>query len=252
MLRLLLAEFLKLRRSKIGLISLAVPLFFFVMFFLGFGGIEEKNLAWTIPVTGGSYAWAFFFLPMTATVITALIGQIEYRPNTWSYMLSLPQAKWQVFLTKGIVALLIMAWISVLVVLGVLGAGHLHNAVRPDYAFIGYLPWKSYVRDVAEMWFASFLVVAIQFGVAMRFGGLVLPLLVGMGGVFLAVLVGTLQQLSFLGIATEDYNFMPWLLPANMLSTEAGLGAQTLVVGGGGGIALFCLISLMLARKDWA
>lgn len=250
MIRLLLAEFLKMRRSKIGLVSLSVPAFFFTMFSLGFGGIEER-VPWTFLATGGSYAWAYFFLPMTATLLTAMMGQIEYRPNTWSYMLTLPQRKWLVFLTKGVAALLIMAWISVLIVAGTIGAGLLHNHLRPELAFFGVMPWKSMARDFAEMWMAGFLVVAIQFGVAMRFGGLVVPLLVGMVGVFLAVLAGALQQLSFLGIATDDYNFVPWLLPTNMLRTEVGMGAEALLIGGGGGALVFVLISLWLARKDW-
>lgn len=250
MLRLFRAEIFKMRRSKVIWVSLAVPLFLFTIFVLGFGGVDER-VSWDLPMRGATYAWAYFLLPMTATVITALLGQIEHKPNTWSYALSLPQPKWQVFLVKAIAALLVMAWISGLIVLAVVGAGKLHNALRPEFAFYGYLPWKFMLRDLAEIWLAGFLVVAIQFGVAMRFGGLVMPMLVGIGGVFLAVLVGALNQLSFLGIATEDYNFMPWLLPANMLSAEAGLGAQTLLVGGGGGAVAFLLISLWLARKDW-
>ncbi|MEM9232772.1 MAG: ABC transporter permease [Pseudomonadota bacterium] len=250
MFRLLLAELFKMRRSKIGLISLVVPVFLFTIFFFGLGSTDERP-AWTIIEQGAFYSWGYFLLPMTATIITALIGQIEYRPNTWSYMLSLPQRKWQVFLVKGFAALLVMAWISVLIVLAIIAAGKLHDFLRPEIALIGIAPWKNLGYTMFEMWVASFLVIAIQFAVAMRFGGLVVPLLTGIGGVFLAVLAAALKQLSFLGIATEEYNFMPWLLPGNMLSSEIGLGAQTLAIGGGGGALLFILTSLWLARKDW-
>ena len=251
MLRLFRAELFKMARSKVWLVSLVVPVFLFAIFVLGFRSVDER-LTWDMPIRGASYAWAYFLLPMTATIITALLGQIEHKPNTWSYSLALPQAKWQVFLVKAATALLVLAWISALILAATIGAGLLHNATRPEFAFIGYMSWKYMARDLVEIWVAGFMLIAIQFGVAMRFGGLVFPLLVGVGGVFLAVLVGVLDQLSFLGIATEEYNFMPWLLPANMLSAEAGLGQQTLLIGGGGGALLFVLISLWLARKDWA
>ncbi|WP_370338997.1 ABC transporter permease [Parvularcula marina] len=250
MFRLFLAELFKLRRSKLWLTSLAVPVFLFSIFLIGLGNVDERP-AWTMLETGASYAWAYFLLPMTATVITAMMGQIEYRPNTWSYMLTLPQRKWQVFLVKAIVALVVMALISALVVGASIGAGKVHGLLRPDYAFFGMVPWKHMGKEMFEIWLASFLLIAIQFGVAMRFGGLILPLLTGIGGVFLAILVGTLNQLKFLGIATENYNFMPWLLPANMLSSEAGLGTQTLLIGGLGGGALFIVIAVWLSRKDW-
>lgn len=248
MLRLLQAEVMKIRRSLIWLVVLVIPALMFGVLFLGLSNTDSP-LPWQPIVFGSVNVWAFFLLPMAVTVITALLGQIEYRHNTWSYPLSLPYRKTTVLLTKALIAVALIGVISVLIGAAIFGAGMLAPMVNPEGGMIGAVPYEYLGRFILRIWLSSFLLIAVQFYVAMRFGGMALPLLTGIGGTLLAVIAPAVQTF---GLSFDNGNYLPWVLPTNVLAGVPARTEMALLIGGWGGAAALVLVCGLLARKDWA
>ena len=244
--RLFRAELMKIRRSLIWLIVIAIPLLIALPLYIGLAR-SPIPVAWHYLTGIICQVWSWFLLPMSVTIITALMGQVEHRYNTWSYMMSLPQSKRLVLLTKALMAVLIIALMSLLIFVVSIGASVLGSLSNPNVTLMDGQVFRDFGHFLYEIWLASFLVIAVQFYVAMRFGGLAIPLLTGVGGTFFAVLASMLRPL---GISFEDGNYLPWLLPANVIQRPAEADSFVLVGGVGGAVALIFVV-LMLARKDW-
>ena len=80
LIRLVIAEWLKLRRSLITLLIFGKPavVFTLLLAFLISGDGPDQ---WNMLAMSGSAIWAYFLLPMTATALTALQAQIEHAPG---------------------------------------------------------------------------------------------------------------------------------------------------------------------------
>jgi ABC-2 type transport system permease protein len=240
MIGLLRAECLKLKRTVIVLLIVSVPL---MVFLLGVAVIATGNSAsdWPMLAASGAAIWSFFLLPMTATALTALVAQLEHGSRGWSYTLALPLAKWTVFSAKALIVLFVMAVISVLVGAAIIGSGVFAGWIAPKQAMAGELPIALMVGLMTKMWLAGLLVVSIQFAVAIRFESFAVPVVVGIGGTFVAI-VATSAKIGL---------YFPWLMATNVLNSEPERAAQAIVMGSLGGIALFALTIVWLSRRDW-
>ena len=238
--RLVRAEWLKLRRSLIWLLILAVPLMVFV---LGVAIIATGNSTseWDRMAMSGAAIWRFFLLPMTATALTALMAQLEHGSRGWSYMLALPHRKTSVFTAKALIVIAVMALISLLVGISNIASGIVAGWLAPDEAMQGPVPIVLLSKILLKMWLTGWLVVAIQFAVAMRFASFAVPVVVGIAGTFVAVVATSAKQ----GL------YFPWLMATNILNADAGKAEQALIMGSVGGALLFALSILWLARRDW-
>lgn len=245
--RLLLVEIMKMRRSKVFWQMLSIPAVVVWILWTVAGNVDER-LTWQLVELGVVRAWAAFFLPMSIILTAALAGQIEHRHNTWSYMLSLPQAKWQVFLAKGITVALFIAAITATVYGAALGAGELIERMRPDRSFLGTPPYEHFARDMMRTWIAGLLMIAVQFGISVWVGGIVLPILIGIGGTFFAIFAGAS---ALVGVSFDSGTFLPWMIPSNLLAGDPERTMQALLVGGAGGSVALVAVSLVLARRDW-
>lgn len=239
-LRLLLAEWLKLRRSLIWLLILAVPL---MVFLLGVAVIATGNSTdqWDMLAMSGAAIWSFFLLPMTATALTALIAQLEHGSRGWSYVLALPHRKTSVFTAKAIIVLAVMALISALVAIANMASGIVAGWIVPEQAMQGDLPVALLFGIMGKMWLTSLLVVAIQYAVAMRYRSFAVPVVVGIAGTFVAIVATSAKQ----GL------YFPWLMATNVLNSDPTKADQAMLMGSLGGLAVFTLSILWLSRRDW-
>lgn len=239
-LRLLLAEWLKLRRSLIWLLILAVPL---MVFLLGVAVIATGNSTdqWDMLAMSGAAIWSFFLLPMTATALTALIAQLEHGSRGWSYVLALSHRKTSVFTAKAMIVLAVMALISALVALANMASGIVAGWIVPEQAMQGDLPVALLFGIMGKMWLTSLLVVAIQYAVAMRYRSFAVPVVVGIGGTFVAIVATSAKQ----GL------YFPWLMATNVLNSDPTKADQAMLMGSLGGIAVFALSIFWLSRRDW-
>ena len=238
--RLLQAELMKLRRSLSLLIVLAIPAMVLVMqVFMRLTGHGAPD--WLRHAQSGAAIWGFLLLPLTATALTALLAQVEHAPRAWSSVLAMPCPKGRVFAAKALLAVGLMALISLLLWCAILASGLLCNAIDPSTTLAGALPAARLADVLARMWLAGLLVVAIQFVVATATPNFAAPIIVGIGGTFFAVAATSAKA----GI------YFPWLLPVNILAADGARAMQAVLTGAVGGLLVMALGCRWLARRDW-
>jgi ABC-2 type transport system permease protein len=237
---LILAEVFKLHRSLVLLLLVGIPLIVGVLLVAilvtGNGPDDWQRLAMT-----GSAIWAYFLFPMTATAFTALQAQIEYGPGSWAHALSSSHGRSPVFLSKAVVALAAMALISLLIGVAVLAGGQLGGWLSPEHALTGPYPVSLLASLLSRMWLAGFLLIGIQFAIAMAFRSFAAPVVAGIGGTFVATVATSAKA----GI------YFPWLLPTNILASDPVRAQQALITGFLAGLVVLVLSATWLGRRDW-
>ncbi|MAK63574.1 MAG: hypothetical protein CMF75_02350 [Maricaulis sp.] len=240
MIRILLAEALKLRRSLLLLVAATPPVMVFLLGMLIVASGEGPS-EWTMLTISGAAVWAFFLMPMSAIGLTALMAQLEHGPGTWTHTLGLPVPRWQVFLAKAILALLLMAAVSLAVALASWAAPMAGMLVPGSVAVMGDydpgLAWRLY----SQILMSGLLVIAIQWTLAMRFRSFAVPVSAGIGGTFVAVAATSADK----GI------YFPWLMPVNVMASDPARTEFVIKTGLIGGVIVFALAILWLSRKDW-
>ena len=238
--RAVLAEGMKLNRSLVLLLAAAPPLMLGLMV-VAVVLSRDMTENWDQIAMSGAAIWAYLLMPLTVTALTALMAGIEHGCAGWTWSLAQPVPKTLIFTAKALVTLAVTAIISIGVALAVLGGGHLVQLIDPDMVMEGAPPYAMMASLLTKMWLASLLMTAIQFTVAHAASNFATPVIVGIGGVFVSVVATSSQY----GV------FFPWLLPVNMLATEGDRALQALLTGAIGGLVVFIIACLWLARRDW-
>jgi len=240
MIGVLVADLIKLRGSLVLLVMAVPPV---MMTVLGVLVIISGNSAgdWPRTALSGTAIWAYFLLPMTATGLTALLAQLEHSTGVWSHILATGTPRWQIFLSKGLIAFALMAATSLLVGLAIFTSGHVGGWIVPAEALEGIPPYGQVASTLMKMWVASLLVTAFQLAIALRFASFALPVSVGIGGTFVAVAATSSQW----GLV------FPWLMPVNVLASEPERAALAIAIGGIGGLVALAAMILWLSRRDW-
>ncbi|WBX94513.1 ABC transporter permease [Pseudoxanthomonas mexicana] len=235
----LAVETYKLRRSRALLLATICPsliagFVFFHQLRLG------KPASWDMMLTSSAAIWSFFMLPMSVTALTALMAHTEHGPRAWDHLRSLPRPRWHVHLAKAICVLGLLVAMSVLLAtltsLAVLGAGWWQPSVAatdsPDYA--------RYLALLGRIFASSWLLVAVQLWVALRFSSFVPALALGIGGTFFAVVATSAS----IGLA------MPWQIPVNQLAADLGRAQLALGIGFVGGVVVLVMMLFALSRRE--
>jgi lantibiotic transport system permease protein len=190
---------------------------------------------------GGAGMWATFMLPMTVTALTVLVAQIEHGPKGWSSLLAAPVARWRIFLAKAAVVLGLTAAMTLLLFALVHIAGSAAEAIKPGRQLLGAPEPADTAEILAKMYVAGVLLVVVQLWAALRFRSFVPPLVLGIGGTFVAAMAyGSRWGVVF-----------PWLLPVNAaLATDAQRNALSLDLGLYGGLAALALMLVHMSRYE--
>lgn len=238
--RATLAEVLKLNRSLVLLLAAAPPLMLGLMVIAAALSGNGPD-SWDQLAMSGAAIWAYLLMPLTVTALTALLAGIEHGCAGWTWTLAQPIPKAVIFAAKALVAIGLVALISAGVGLSLIIGGHAVQLASPDLAMTGEPPYGLLATLMVKMWLAGLLMTALQFAVAHAVSNFATPVIVGIGGVFVSVVATSSQY----GV------YFPWLLPVNMLASDADRAAQALWTGSLGGLAIFTLACLYLARRDW-
>jgi len=240
MIKVFIAETIKLHRSLVLLVALTPPLMVFLLSVLTISTGRGSN--WHIFEASSAGIWAFFLLPMSVIGITALMAYIEYQPGTWSHTLALPVARWKIFAIKALLALILCAVISALVAISVVLGGVLGGLIAPQHALSGEIPGPVFFTHYSRMFLAAGLLIAIQWSAAMWFKNFAAPVSLGIGGTFVAVSA----------TSTKYGIYFPWLMPVNVLASDPDRAVFAILSGSLGGLALFALMIIALSRRNWA
>lgn len=239
--RALHAELLKLKRTLAFRVIFVLPLLIALLQFLVI--LRTKTYArgfnlWQTHPTNSFQIWAVFMMPLLIALVTALLNGIEHSDKQWKHLFALPVPRYAVYFAKLIVAQgLILTSTLVLgvftVIVGVAGM-----LLRPELANAGPVPYVWLLKQVAFVWLASWLIIAIHTWISMRWSGFPIALGAGIGGTFFALFAATAS----LG------KYYPWLLPMNIFVD--GRFATALWLGSAGGTIAALLGCLEFTRRD--
>lgn len=239
MIAVVLTEFAKLRRSLVLLLCAAAPTMVAAMAFVI--QTQAKHPApWSAFTTNALAVWAIFMLPMTVTALTVLVAQIEHGPRAWNHLLALPTPRWRYFAAKALVVLSLTAAMSAMLLVLLPPAGRLAMLVRPVAALTGPVPVAQTAAMLARMFSASLLMTVMQLWAALRFRSFVPPLILGIGGTFVAVAA----------TGAKVGAFFPWLIPLNVIARDPGRADLALAIGLWGGLALGVAMLAAMSRHQ--
>ena len=234
-------ELLKLRRSLALLLCVAAPSMVAVLAAVML--MDRKTSSdWQMFATSSSALWSFFMLPMTVTALTVLVAQMEHGPRFWNHLLSLPVPRWRIFTAKAAVVLLLVGAMTAALAVLIPLAGRVAEALAGGTQLTGAYDSKAHVLLLARMFEGSLLLVAIQLWAALRFRSFVQPLVIGIGGTFVAVVATGSRQGAY----------FPWLIPTNALASDPARGEMAIMIGLWGGILVLLLMLADLNRKTFA
>ena len=154
MARMLLAsiqsETLKLKRSAAAWLvtigALFIPL---IMLLLQINGVlknrefQSSPRFWQGLFNKSWESMSIFLLPFGIVLVTSLIGQLEYRNNTWKQIHTTPQRYSAVFVSKLIVIFFLMIYFFLVFNLGIYLAG-----ILPGILIGSKLPGEAYPASV--------------------------------------------------------------------------------------------------------
>lgn len=223
--RALHAESLKLKRTLAIQMVFVAPLLVAALQFMIVlkRRAEPKFVMWDTLANVSLSAWAVFIYPLLITLITALINGIDHAEKNWKHIFALPIPRHSVYTAKFLVAQTLSGASTLVLVLLTLLTGLFFVHIQPGLAAAGPPPYGWLLQHAAMVWLASWLVVAIQTWVSIRWSGFALACGVGIGGTFFAIFAA--------GARVGAY--YPWLLPANVLAPERVRTAVLLGVAGG-------------------
>jgi ABC-2 type transport system permease protein len=184
--------------------------------------------------------WAFFMLPMSVTALTALVAHTEHGPRAWDYLRALPRPRWHLYAAKAAVVLAVVAAMSLLLAVATVAVIEIAAWIKPDITPTGSRDFGSYLDLLGRIFLSSWLLVAVQLWIALRYNSFVPALAVGIGGTFFAV-VATSARLGAL---------MPWQIPVNQLAADPDRAAFALALGAIGGCAALGAMLWHLSRGE--
>ena len=241
MLPVFTTELLKLRRSLALLLCVAAPTMVAVLAAVMLMDSKRPS-SWQTFAAGSSALWSFFMLPMTVTALTVLVAQMEHGPRFWNHLLALPVPRSRIFIAKAAVVLLLVAAMTASLAALIPLAGHVAEALARGTQLTGALDRGAHLKLLGRMFEGSLLLIAIQLWAALRFRSFVQPLVIGIGGTFVAVVA----------TGSKHGAYFPWLIPTNALASDPARGEMAIAIGLWGGVAALLLMLADLNRKTFA
>jgi lantibiotic transport system permease protein len=237
----LAVEAAKLRRSLALVLALAAPLLIAVFVFCNLLRAKQA-MPWTLTLQTSAAIWAFFMLPMSVTALTALVAHTEHAPRAWDYLRALPLPRWHWYAAKTLGVLALVAAMSVVLALSTLAAAETASWVKPASAPTGSADLAVYAVLLARIFLASWLLVAVQLWIALRYASFVPALATGIGGTFFAVVATSAE----VGVV------LPWQIPVNQLASDPARATLALAIGGIGGCIALGAMLWHLSRREVA
>jgi len=126
----------------------------------------------------GQQVFNFIFLPLFIILISTLLLQLEYRNNTWKQVLTSPQQRINVFLSKFMTLhLLIIVFIASFILFLLLGVLMI-NLINPAL-FKGEFSLPNVLLANVNVYVSVVGISAIQYWLALRFKNFIAPLAIG-------------------------------------------------------------------------
>lgn len=196
-----IAEWMKIRRSVVWWIMLAVPVFISIIGinnYMSHLDVFEKEgiLGWMGAWTQVEFLYGMMLLPVVIGVYVSLLCRYEYLSGGWKQMFSYPISWTSVYMSK-------LIWSMILV--------GLTNAVMLGVFFVlgmlwgvqGEVPWSTFLVMMLNGWIATFPLIAIQLWISTQWDNFSTPIILN----FIFVIPNVFISNTKIGA------FFPWSQP---------------------------------------
>ncbi|WP_405110208.1 ABC transporter permease [Paenibacillus sp. FSL K6-1217] len=180
MLRSIAAEWPKLRRSRMGLVLISLPV---VSLLIGYANFVMNREAlqgeWYSLWTQVSLFYGEFFLPILIAICCAFVCRLEHVNRNWNLLLAAPISITSLFMAK-------------LAIVGVLIAGAqglfllLYWTAGQALSFSGPFP-REMILWTFRGWIASLSIAALQLGLSIRIRSFATPIGISLCAVFVGL-----------------------------------------------------------------
>jgi ABC-2 type transport system permease protein len=201
---------------------------------------EGPDQPWSVYLLSTSAIWGFFMLPMAVTALTILSAQLEHGPKFWNHLFALPVPRASFFAAKIATVVFLVAAMSAALFVLAPALGWIGDALAPDRDLIGPLGLADFGATLAKMFLGALLLIAVQLWAALRFRSFVPPLVLGIGGTFVAVVA----------TGTDWGPYFPWLIPVSALARDPAQAELALSVGVIGGVVAIAAMLVDLSRRE--
>lgn len=198
--KILRAEFLKLKYPPIfwltAVVVLVVLAILFVSHFIDVNSVArlgENPWRKLIFATNG-----IFFIFMSVPFVVLLVGAaiyIEHQANAWKYLYVTPRYRVSTIFAKLLTLLLWLLFTMVILSFCIVLCGYLLDVFLPELEF-AYYPFlfTKLVSSTTHSLIALLGVIGIQFFLALRFKGFLLPACLGVIGFVVGIIIGSLNN----------------------------------------------------------
>jgi len=187
--------------------------------------------------------WSFLMLPLLVTLQSALLAGLEHGDNQWKHLLALPVPRRVHYLAKLLVltGLVLAAFVVLLLLIPV--GGWLLVLLKPAFGLHGMPPFAGLVRSAAACFAASWLIVALQTWIAIRWRSFTIAVAVGMSATVIGFLVGQSERFG---------HWYPWSMPMQVFAGHGEHLPFVVFAGVLGGLAVSALGLADYLRREIA
>ncbi|WP_374603279.1 ABC transporter permease [Arenimonas sp.] len=223
--RALWAEHLKLRGTLAAWMCLVAPAVVVLVYVLqvSFSRFPANrpplpgDEAWNGFMQATLVLWAFLMLPLLVTLQAALLAGLDHQGNQWKHLLALAPPRRVHYLAKllGLAALVAMSQLAMFLLLPLGGA--VLSVVKPAFGLVGGPPWAALARELAEIYAACLMLVALHTWIALRWRSFAVAVGVGMAATVMGFLIGQSARFG---------PWYPWSLPMQTLASDPAIAPQ--------------------------
>lgn len=202
------AETLKLKRTlalNLAIIAPLVIVFMQVAIFFdqGLAGVPEGESPWINYSQMVIVFWGLLMLPLFITLEVALAGQLEHADRHWKHLYALPLPRGAIYAAKQFSGLALIAVSCAALPLWLVSGGLLLRIFKPGLGFEAAIPWLRIITFAVLIYLSSWLVVAIQMWISLRWRSFVVTCAAGIAMTIMGMAV----------INSSWGSFYPWALP---------------------------------------
>lgn len=215
-------EIFKLKRQKIWILIIAVPL---LSVLLGYGNFignydvlmdRPEDNAWFEAWTQITLFYGIIFLPVSSGIFAALVCRTEHLNGGWKLQFSLPFPKQTIYLSKLFVVLSLIFFMQMFLFLFNILGGKLLGINDP-------IPWLFLFTAVFISWIGTFTLSTIQLWLSFKIKSFGIPLGINI----------VLSLLVFAAYTSKLGMLYPWAQPAFAISSpdESPIDSMPIFIG---------------------
>ncbi|ARS34760.1 ABC transporter permease [Pontibacter actiniarum] len=244
------AEALKLKNTFSLWLSILAPCALVSMYVIAFWSkgeylVQEGQNAWHQFAKQNFGIYTLLLMPIFIALLTSLTNGIEHKSNGWKHLYSLPLPKSTIYTAKATTVVGLVLLSNAVFLLAYLAGGLFLTLVRPGLGFESMAGLGIVCFTVLKLFLASFVIIAVQFWLSMRWSSFALSMGVGIVAIVTVVVAMRWEHIHYYPFA---YPFVT--IRAFPTGPEvSNMFSQEVLLSMGAGLLVFILGYADIRRK---